>query len=99
MLPDRVSNPGPPTYESGALPIALRGPAYRGRKTTTTKKNSNNQSRYYRLQQNFYGIANVHHGQGLSKSNQEMFAYNLRYNLHENQIFDRALDHYTNVWC
>ena len=29
MLPDRVSNPGPPTYESGALPIALRGPAVR----------------------------------------------------------------------
>ena len=29
MWPDRVSNPGPPTYESGALPIALRGPAYR----------------------------------------------------------------------
>ena len=27
MLPDRVSNPGPLTYESGALPIALRGPA------------------------------------------------------------------------
>ena len=27
MLPDRVLNPGPPTYESGALPIALRGPA------------------------------------------------------------------------
>ena len=26
MLPDRVSNPGPMTYESGALPIALRGP-------------------------------------------------------------------------
>ena len=25
MLPDRVSNPGPRTYESGALPIALRG--------------------------------------------------------------------------
>ena len=30
MLPDRVSNPGPLTYESGALPIALRCP------TTTT---------------------------------------------------------------
>ena len=30
MLPDRVSNPGPLTYESGALPIALRGPAKRG---------------------------------------------------------------------
>ena len=27
MLPDRVSNPGPLTYESGVLPIALRGPA------------------------------------------------------------------------
>ena len=27
MLPDRVSNPGPLTYESRALPIALRGPA------------------------------------------------------------------------
>ena len=27
MLPDRVSNPGPLTYESGALRIALRGPA------------------------------------------------------------------------
>ena len=31
MLPDRVSNPGPLTYESGALPIALRGPAHRGK--------------------------------------------------------------------
>ena len=29
MLPDRVSNPGPLTYELGALPIALRGPAKR----------------------------------------------------------------------
>ena len=29
MLPDQVSNPGPLTYESGALPIALRGPARR----------------------------------------------------------------------
>ena len=27
MLPDRVSNPGPLIYESGALPIALRGPS------------------------------------------------------------------------
>ena len=27
MLPDRVSNPEPLTYESGALPIALHGPA------------------------------------------------------------------------
>ena len=28
MLPDPVSNPGHLTYESGALPIALRGPAH-----------------------------------------------------------------------
>ena len=27
MWPDRVSNPGPLTYESGALPTALRAPA------------------------------------------------------------------------
>ena len=27
MLPDRVLNPGPLTYESGALPTALRGSA------------------------------------------------------------------------
>ena len=27
MLPDRVSNPGPLTYESGALPTVLHGPA------------------------------------------------------------------------
>ena len=27
MLPDWVLNPGPLTYESGALPIALCGPA------------------------------------------------------------------------
>ena len=30
MLPDRVSNPGPLTYESGALLIALHGPALCG---------------------------------------------------------------------
>ena len=28
MLLDRVSNPGPLTYESGALPTALRSPAH-----------------------------------------------------------------------
>ena len=27
MWPDRVSNPGPLTYESGALPTVLRSPA------------------------------------------------------------------------
>ena len=34
MLPDRVSNPGPLTYKSGALPIALRGPAKTSDKLT-----------------------------------------------------------------
>ena len=29
MWPDQVSNPGPLTYESGALPTALHGPAIR----------------------------------------------------------------------
>ena len=38
MLPDRVSNPGPPTYESGALPIALRGPAFPLRKEPLLKE-------------------------------------------------------------
>ena len=32
MLPDRVSNLGPLTYESGALPIAPRGPAMKNMK-------------------------------------------------------------------
>ena len=36
MLPDRVSNPGPLTYESGALPIALRGPATRSTASIAT---------------------------------------------------------------
>ena len=58
MLPDRVSNPGPLTYESDALPIALRGPAvrltdrpdmtldlYRGRKTTMQQSNFVNRPR------------------------------------------------------
>ena len=36
MLPDRVSNPGPLTYESGALPIALRGPACPPNQTSKT---------------------------------------------------------------
>ena len=30
MLPDRVSNPGPLTCESGALPSALHGPKSEG---------------------------------------------------------------------
>ena len=29
MWPDWISNPGPLTYESGALPTALRGSAYK----------------------------------------------------------------------
>ena len=37
MLPDRVSNPGPLTYESGALPIALRGPMKKNIKKVPVK--------------------------------------------------------------
>ena len=39
MLPDRVSNPGPLTYESGALPIALRGPAPKQKSRLWTASN------------------------------------------------------------
>ena len=35
MWPDRVSNPGPLTYESVALPTALRGPALKELKDRT----------------------------------------------------------------
>ena len=52
MLPDRVSNPGPLTYESGALPIAPRGPAprmgLRGKKL--------GQTHYKVFQQSFLNI-------------------------------------------
>ena len=37
MLPDRVLNPGPLTYESGALPIALRGPLTGSNQTSINK--------------------------------------------------------------
>ena len=45
MLPDRVSNPGPLTYESGALPIALRGPA---KIEGNREKANNNTERYFK---------------------------------------------------
>ena len=35
MWPDRVSNPGPLTSGSGALPTALRGPADLGKRIVT----------------------------------------------------------------
>ena len=38
MWSDRVSNPGPPTYESGALPTALRGPAEKKRLDISCEK-------------------------------------------------------------
>ena len=37
MWPDRISKPGPLTYESGALPTALRGPAFSMRYPVTCK--------------------------------------------------------------
>ena len=67
MWPDRVSNPGPLTYESGALPIALRGPALSMSKYQTfvfhvweIKKNS---VQYYKFmllyQQNHHTVLNL----------------------------------------
>ena len=44
MLPDRVSNPGPLTYESGALPIALRGPLLFGRASAPCKETVSHKS-------------------------------------------------------
>ena len=44
MLPDRVSNPGPLTYELGALPIALRGPA--GKTENIIQRTRYNDSKY-----------------------------------------------------
>ena len=35
MWPDRISNPRPQAYESGALPTTLRGPARRKLKLVT----------------------------------------------------------------
>ena len=46
MWPDRVSNPGPPTYESGALPIALRGPARTGMDFASSTRAAENRSRW-----------------------------------------------------
>ena len=38
MWPDRASNPGPLTYESGALPTALSGPATDSKLCNNNKK-------------------------------------------------------------
>ena len=42
MLPDWVSNPGPLTYESGALPIVLPGPAMFVKELIPTAKGCKN---------------------------------------------------------
>ena len=70
MLPDRVSNPGPLTYESDALPIALRGPATsrvfaiaRGFTTSRADFHHSQLSAYsythYESARNYYGELNV----------------------------------------
>ena len=51
MLPDRVSNPGPLTYESGALPNALHGPAYREGTSYTGRVNPINHIPHLQVQQ------------------------------------------------
>ena len=47
MLPDRVSNPGPLTYESGALPIAPHGPACQMEITLLTEHDQQGYSYIY----------------------------------------------------
>ena len=47
MWPDRVSNPRPLTYESGALPTALRGPALTIRKVVLMKQEGEKASDYF----------------------------------------------------
>ena len=47
MWPDRVSNPGPPTYESGALQTALRGPTGPGECLSLDVNNSDVWSKDY----------------------------------------------------
>ena len=48
MLPDRVSNPRPLTYESGALPIALRGPAQKSVKPIINSMKQNYRSNLFK---------------------------------------------------
>ena len=46
MWPDRVLNPGPLTFESGALPTALHGPADCSREGHIKKEDRNKNGRY-----------------------------------------------------
>ena len=55
MWPDRVSNPGPLTYESGAIPTALCGPARYSGTLTPTAPTAISQKETF----TFYGSLNV----------------------------------------
>ena len=68
MLPDLVSNPGPPTYESGALPIALRGPSS-VRIISSGKKKQNR----FNLDDQFSDTANAHFGSFQQEKKQNRF--------------------------
>ena len=52
MLPDRVSNPGPLTYESSALPIALRGPAGQRSKLYLSHNSKTTEANFTKLHRN-----------------------------------------------
>ena len=62
MLPDRVSNPGPLTYESGALPIALRGPAISKSKRPVCSTNFGIRNSEFGIQNLEFGIQNSDFG-------------------------------------
>ena len=75
MLPDRVSNPGPLTYESGALPIALRGPAH-GFTEILTKKFHYSK---YGKQENWSDAGKNKHEKAGSQSHNTIHHYHLPY--------------------
>ena len=50
MRPDRVSNPVPPTSQSGALPTALRAPENTGGGGGARKKNVSDEIKYFLFQ-------------------------------------------------
>ena len=65
MLPDRVSNPGPLTYESGVLPIALRGPPHYKLRKIVSRADFSDRFRkvimgYKRIGYNIYVMRHLH---------------------------------------
>ena len=84
MLPDRVSNPGPLTYESGALPIALRGPADTSSKILQGDNKMKTKARRLSLQ--------AHHAPSHKYMVHKYPCKTLKENKHENPVFISGLN-------